>query len=520
MSQCSVSLPTTILFCMLSASANADGIVLGQTTWADGNQHRYAIVELSSANWAAASADIATILPGYHLATITSQAEQDFVWNFLVQTTGAGWEWWLGGFQDLVTETDPAEGWQWVTGEPWVYTNWRSGEPNNAGGIEDHLAFDGGRWNDEGTAISIIRGYVAEIAPPPVDVPDVVDESLAIAEANIFAAGLTVGEVNTEISETVPSGIVLNQDPPACNACLPLGSPVHLVVSDGPAIVPLALIDATIEGAGGLGVAILSGSTATWRYNKLTGIVTGSGFYSAQYQISQTIPGQLFTHNIVDLVVGGGNVAAATSYVCIEGTFGEPIGGHLCGNYNFGLNFINESLVTYGPGTAFSRAIGGDDEIVGTQQNLIAYGGMNTFFNGSTVFLSRPVDPDLGGYTMTFEVLPGPIPIKIDIAPGNAINLGARGVIPVAILTTDVFDAMQVDVTTLAFGPDSAGVAHQQGHVKQNSGQGNVDLIVHFRTEETGIACGDIEATLTGETYAGDAISGSAAVTTVGKNCK
>ena len=85
----------------------------------------------------------------------------------MVDTTGGGWEWWLGEFQDIAIEPDPAEGWEWVTGEPWVYTNWQSGEPNNAGGIEDHLAMENRFWNDEGTAISIIKGYVAETVPIP-----------------------------------------------------------------------------------------------------------------------------------------------------------------------------------------------------------------------------------------------------------------------------------------------------------------------------------------------------------------
>jgi len=46
------------------------------------------------------------------------------------------------------------------------------------------------------------------------------------------------------------------------------------------------------------------------------------------------------------------------------------------------------------------------------------------------------------------------------------------------------------------------------------------DLLVHFRTSEAGIACGDIEATLTGKTRAGDFISASDAVNTVGGSCK
>ena len=151
--------------------AQGAGVISGQTTWTAGNGHSYAIVHFPGETWESASADIAVTLPGYHLATITSQAEQDFLWEFLGQTTDVFGEWWLGGFQDVAPpEIDPAEGWMWVTGEPWIYTNWADGEPNGVGGSEDHLALDryfGGQWNDEGTALSLIEGYMAETVPIP-----------------------------------------------------------------------------------------------------------------------------------------------------------------------------------------------------------------------------------------------------------------------------------------------------------------------------------------------------------------
>jgi hypothetical protein len=151
-----------------SSTSYAAGAILGQTVWTSGNGHTYALVAFPGEVWTSAAADITSTLPGFHLATITSQAEQDFAWTFLQQTaSGGGPEWWLGGYQDLQNETDPAAGWTWVTNEPWVYTNWGSGEPNNAGGQENHLAQSGTTWNDEGTAISAIGGYIAEKSSVP-----------------------------------------------------------------------------------------------------------------------------------------------------------------------------------------------------------------------------------------------------------------------------------------------------------------------------------------------------------------
>ena len=75
-----------------------------------------------------------------------------------------------------------------------------------------------------------------------------------------------------------------------------------------------------------------------------------------------------------------------------------------------------------------------------------------------------------------------------------------------------------MDSSTLAFGPDGAGIAHAQGHAENVDGDGDLDMVLHFKTQETGIACGDTEATLTGETFDGQAIEGTDAIKTVG--CK
>lgn len=66
-----------------------------------------------------------------HLATITSSSEQQFIQSHLdVVDTPPGRGIWLGGFQPLGSP-EPGGNWKWVTGEPFVYTNWAPGEPNN-----------------------------------------------------------------------------------------------------------------------------------------------------------------------------------------------------------------------------------------------------------------------------------------------------------------------------------------------------------------------------------------------------
>ena len=116
-----------------------------------GNGHWYA-VRNDGGTWL--QARVSTESKGGHLATITSNAENMYIWSQLQVSPYNTCFAMLGASQDRQASdySEPSGAWRWVTGEPFSFTAWFAGEPNNGHGSqigEDYLYFRGYECNDQ-----------------------------------------------------------------------------------------------------------------------------------------------------------------------------------------------------------------------------------------------------------------------------------------------------------------------------------------------------------------------------------
>ncbi len=195
---------------VLGPAQSPIGTAVAWSTAVGGNGNYYQAVSAPGGiTWSAAQAWC--LLNKGHLATITSAAENAFVFAVATGPYTAGlWQTilpggtygpWLGGTK--------SGSWGWVTGEPFGYSNWDPGEPNNGctGQTENKLHFGAGTpvpsptWNDFPDAgcalITTPNGFIVEY-------PNL------IYDAGPIVTSVTGGVGGTQLSElqnTAPTSL-------------------------------------------------------------------------------------------------------------------------------------------------------------------------------------------------------------------------------------------------------------------------------------------------------------------------
>ncbi len=124
--------------------------------------------------------------------------------------------------------------------------------------------------------------------------------------------------------------------------------------------------------------------------------------------------------------------------------------------------------------------------------------GLSFLIKNSSIYEVRYVH-------LTFET--EKITIEIDVKPGsseNVINMKSEGRVPVAILSNDDFDASSVDPNTITFGSTSP----EHYTFCDVDSDGDMDILLHFRTQELAINEDCDEILLEAQDFSGQFLQG------------
>lgn len=110
---------------------------------------------------------------------------------------------------------------------------------------------------------------------------------------------------------------------------------------------------------------------------------------------------------------------------------------------------------------------------------------------------------------------PLPARARLDVMPNtfpNVLNVRNSGVLPAAVLSTAGFDATRIDPASIRFGDAGSEALPAKWALADVNHDGRTDLRLHFRIQETGIACDTTLVSIAGKTYGGMEIRGTDSV--------
>jgi CSLREA domain-containing protein len=291
------------------------------------------------------------------------------------------------------------------------------------------------------------------------------------------------------------------------------------------------------------GGGITNGGTLTVENSTISGnsvrsFGTGGGIWNATSAVLTVVTSTISGNNALI----GGAIDNFVGTVTIEGTIlaDQGAGGNCSGlfinsdgGYNLddgsSCNFssANHSLSNTDPllDPLALKDNGGPTQTIALEPGspaidaiLSGVNGCGTTITSDQRGISRPQGAgcDIGA----FELAQQTVAVKIDIKPGdfpNVIDLGSKGTIPVAVLSTRDFSApKQVRTTSLKFGRtgDETSLASCSPPQDVNK-DGLLDVLCHFSAQKTGFSLGDTHGVLTGKTLGEASIRGTDSVAVV-----
>ena len=137
------------------------------------------------------------------------------------------------------------------------------------------------------------------------------------------------------------------------------------------------------------------------------------------------------------------------------------------------------------------------------------------FVNATTLSSGELRANSSGAYTLIISgVTPSTLQINILIKPDTTavarINPASKGRIPVALLSSADFDAMEVDPESLTFGAEGTEQSFERCNWRGRdyNGDGRLDRVCHFDNQLASFEVGDTEGVIRGATKSGKQFEG------------
>lgn len=213
-----------------------------------------------------------------------------------------------------------------------------------------------------------------------------------------------------------------------------------------------------------------------------------------------SVPNNWNYYNVTNLVTGGD--IGAVFFSSFGSHFVYSIHGVGCPASNI---FCDQAWGFWTlDGICWDLPFVGVDEVPVSQTTTVAW-----FLNPAATF---GVNPPTGVNCVSANIV---------VKPGSnqtIVNPRSQGSLPVAILSTNSFDATKINSATVRFGRTGTEASPVHSSFADVNGDGALDMILQFNTQATGIQPGDAQVILMGRMIDGTPFRGFASIQTVGSH--